>query len=80
MPCFYIYTREVSVLRNGAPAYLSEPLPSLSEKETNECQEESWAPEGYEYDKALTADRTFLKFRKQLDASPDQCFRCVVSL
>lgn len=80
LPCFYIYSeKDSSKVRIGKS--ISDDCSSVSLKEVEKSSanesggEESWEGEDYEYDKALGADRTYLKFKKQLDANPEQCFR-----
>ncbi|CAM0901916.1 unnamed protein product [Alopecurus aequalis] len=76
LPCFYIYydkeqpRGKSNVCSSSNETVLVEEIMDMGNDE-----EEKWEGEKYEYDSALGADRTFLKFKKRLDAYPQQCFR-----
>ncbi|KAF6175613.1 hypothetical protein GIB67_022615 [Kingdonia uniflora] len=71
IPCFYIYSQEEEEL--GIISAISSSYSLYIKKRHKE--KEVWEEEGYEYDKALHVDRTYLKFKKRLDLYPEQCSR-----
>ncbi|XP_042374098.1 programmed cell death protein 2-like [Zingiber officinale] len=78
LPCFYIYFQTNQA--HGSIDAVSSFYSSLTLKEdayaaTDTDEEEKWVGETYEYDKALGADTTYLKFKKQMDTYPEQCLR-----
>ncbi|CAI9109211.1 OLC1v1008987C1 [Oldenlandia corymbosa var. corymbosa] len=78
IPCFYIYAQEEKFSKNTkALNSKCQSLPShQGELELDDrSREEAWEGEIYEHDKALYADRTYLKFKKRIDANPEQCLR-----
>ncbi|KAK9713326.1 hypothetical protein RND81_06G019800 [Saponaria officinalis] len=70
LPCFYICYQEDKTL--SLP--VDKARVNIDDDDADR-QEELWKEESYEYDKALNADRTYLKFKKKLDACPQQCIR-----
>ena len=72
LPCFYVYPQNESRPSQGIQA--ASALESIDQIEVS-SREEVWEGEEYEHDMALSADRTYLKFKKRLDTCPEQCFR-----
>lgn len=77
LPCFYTYAQEEKLSKKAIPESSKLQI-SIEEYEKNRKDDsdgETYGEEKYEYDTALNADRTYLKFMKRMDAYPEQCFR-----
>jgi pre-rRNA-processing protein TSR4 len=85
LPCFYVYTQsEESTPYESATTRSENPADGEVNDSLNEIEDpygivegvgELWEGEEYEPEQAIFADRTYLKFKKKLDISPEQCFR-----
>ncbi|XP_024535237.1 programmed cell death protein 2-like isoform X1 [Selaginella moellendorffii] len=83
LPCFYIYSQNESHPCRGSRAVSalqnSERLVDFgldaSTGTDSAPADECWEGEEYEHDRTVSADRTYLKFKKRLDCYPEQCYR-----
>ena len=78
LPCFYVYVEaepgRPTPGSRGKKGGGEDAAEGVAEGERDGAGE-GWNGEEYVYDETLSADRTFLKFKKRIDRSPEQCLR-----